>query len=116
MAKKTKSDGADSLLTAAKAELQAQLNVCAVRRVALHKGGFDKDLANASAALGRAIASLSGEERQQEKHAKQMVERMSAAEQDALVHEYVAALPSDRRAAFRSFLNQLDDEEKVLGL
>lgn len=107
--------GLSPFLAAAMLELQAQLDVCSARRAELNVGGFDKDLANASAALGRAITGLAGEQRQQEKHAKDMVARMSLSEQDALVKEYLREVQPERRTEFRALLDELDATEMVLG-
>src|SRR5688500_16822243 len=105
--KKRKNPGADNLLAIAQAELQAQLAVLQARRKALLAGGFDKDLANSAAALGRAITGLAGEMRHQEKHVHQLVERMSPDEFDEVLRFHLAELPRDRQAAFKSFLDEL---------
>lgn len=115
MSKKAKEQPGSGFLAAAKVELTAQLEVCAARRRELHSGGFDPELATCAASLGRAITSLASEERQQEKHAAQMVARMSPEERAELTKEYLRELPVDRRADFRAFLDDLDADERVLG-
>lgn len=114
MGRKPKNTPETSFLTSAQAELQAQLAVLQVRRAELRAGSFDKDLAMAASALGRAITGLAAEMRQQEKHGKQVVAAMSAVEQHALVAEYLKNLPVEDRAAFRAILDELDSTESVL--
>lgn len=107
MAKQSKSQGHDELLTRAETEIIAQLEAC---RVAREDSGYDRDLASSAASLGRSLASVLAEKRQQEKHARQMVERMTPGERDALVKEYVRVLAPERRAEFRQLLNELDGD------
>lgn len=114
MATKSKSGSSDNLLAVAQAELQAQLAVLQVRRVALVKGGFDKDLANSAAALGRAITGLAGEMRQQEKHVNQLVERMTPDELDDVLRYHIANLPKERQGAFKAFLDELCARGSIL--
>lgn len=52
--------------------LKAQMRVADVRLSKLVEGGFDEDLAKASAALSRALTDLCAELRQLEKHDKRM--------------------------------------------
>ena len=103
-----------ALLGAAQAELAAQLKVLRARRKELPVGGFDKDLSSAAAALGRAITALSAEQRQQEKHAKEVVTRMTEAELDEVVKTHLASLPVERRAEIRAYLDSLDSVRSVL--
>lgn len=114
MAKKPKSPASDNFLLMAQAELQAQLAVLEARRKALVTGGFDKDLANSAAALGRAMTSLAGEMRQQEKHLQQLVDRMSPAEADAALEQYIRDLPVDRLAKFKALVDELSSAGSVL--
>ncbi len=111
---KQKNPGANSFLVEAQTELQLQMGVLQRRRAALVAGGFDKDLANSAAALGRAITSLAGEMRQQEKHAKQLFERMTPEEVDSLLQFHIAELPVDRQRTFKAFLDELVGAESVL--
>lgn len=96
----------------AETEILAQMAACSAEREA---SGYDRDLAASAASLARSLASVMSERRQQEKHVKQMVERMSPAEQDALVLEYLKELTPERRAEVRVFMDQLDAEENLLG-
>lgn len=120
MGKTPKNSGKEAevsiFLSAAMTELQEQLQVLTRRRRELPVGGFDKDLSNASAALGRAITGLAGEQRQQERHDRSMVERMDPSERDGLVKVYLRELTTERRAEIRVLLAELDASERVLGL
>ena len=112
--KKTKTPASDGFLATAQAELLSQLAVLERRRKELVTGGFDKDLANSAAALGRVLVSLASEMRQQEKHLKQIVERMTDQELDDVLRFHVAGLPKDRQAAFKAFLDELVNSGSVL--
>lgn len=103
------------LLAAAIKEGRAQLKVIEKRRKELVEGGFDKDLANSSAALMRALTSATGEMRQQEKHAAQMVARMSQEERDELVLEFISAMDKERLNRVRAHLDSLLENQSVLG-
>jgi Skp family chaperone for outer membrane proteins len=111
---KRKKSQPDNLLAAAQAELQAQLEVLQARREELVKGGFDKDLANSAAALGRAITSLAGEMRQQEKHVQQLAARMSPDELDEVLEQFLRDLPVERLARFKSLVDELTSSGSVL--
>jgi hypothetical protein len=107
--KKTRSK--PSLLAVAQRELRAQLRLIkSYRRTEV----FDKDMSMAAAALGRAITALAAEQRQQEKHAREVVARMSEDELDAVLRTHLEGLPVERRRAFRDWLDGLDAAGSVL--
>jgi hypothetical protein len=103
-----------SVLTEARTELRAQLAAIAKTREAMG-GTFDKDIATAAAALGRAITSATAELRQQERHEKRMVEEMSPEERRAVAFQFTRELDMDGRGELRAILDELDAEGRVLG-
>lgn len=103
------------VLAETREEMREQLRVLSARRRELHAGGFDKDLSNSAAALGRAITSATAELRQQERHEKRMVEEMTPKERRAVVFQFVKELDLDGRQELRTILDQLDRDDRVLG-
>lgn len=103
------------LLAAAIKEGRDQLKVIKKARKGMFSGGFDKDLANASAALLRALTSATGEMRQQEKHVAQMVSRMTQEERDELILEWVETMDRERLERVQERVTAMMGKESVLG-
>lgn len=98
-------------------ELRGHLDVIRLRRQELEPGSFDKDLAQAAAAVGNAINRLAAETRQQEKHEREMVRTMTPEQRDASILGYAKDVPRARRDQLRKVFDQLDaDEGGILGL
>ena len=76
-------------------------------------GSFDAKLVDKAGALGRAVAALTAEYRKQEKHAQDLVKRMTPKERDQLVWEYISALPPERRQKVREMLDEADAAESA---
>lgn len=70
-------------------------------------------LAREAANLNRAIAAISTELRQREKHIKDTVKQMSPAEIHAMVAEYLREIDHDGRKIFRDIIIELDGEKSL---
>ncbi len=66
------------------------------------------------AGLSRAMTGNESEMRQQEKHGKAMVARMTPEERDQLVMAYLRELTPERRAAVVETMQQMDQTRSVL--
>ena len=75
------------------AEVQAELEVLAVRRRALPAGGFDPDLAAATASLTKSAIAVMAEQRQRAKDRKRSLSSFT----DDEIIEYLRSLPERRR-------------------
>src|SRR5689334_18063934 len=94
------------LLAQTLAELEIQLDICRKWREE-QKNSFDRHLINAMCKLSTSIRELKGEQRQQEKHLKNMVEQGTAEETDAGIRIFLSEIDNDRRAAFLRYLREL---------
>lgn len=77
-------------------------------------GIFNDEILEKASTLARSISTLTAEVRKREAHDHEMVSRMSPAEKDRLVMEYLKGLPRDRRAGVRALLDEIDDAEQIL--
>lgn len=93
--------------------LDAHQGVIDRRLADLGPGSFDKDLAQAGAALTRSRNTASAELRKIELHDRKMSK--TPEQQYALVLEYLRLLPPERRAEVMTFLSTLSNERSVLG-
>lgn len=107
---------AAELLGSSIKELRAQLVVLKKHRAHLvkHDLGFDKDLAQAAASLGRAITGAAAEQRQQEKHVKDIVGRMSAEETQELIRDWIAEQGPQVWQELQTWLGELIRREMIL--
>jgi hypothetical protein len=101
----------DALLQRAVDHLVLLLAACEATLLA---GEASPALARESAGVARSIATLSSEQRQQEKHLQQLVDRMSPSEADDAMERYLRDLPLDRLGRFKSLLDELTNAGSVL--
>lgn len=87
--------------------LQAGAEETAKRERCGRCGGISNPaLLRESANVGRAIANVSAELRQRDKHEQELDANRSATEIDALVLEYLCEIPRERREALRRILDE----------
>ena len=66
------------------------------------------------AALERSLAALSAEQRQRDRYDREADLRLSGADLDAIVLEYLREIPRERRAAVRAQLDELAPDKHLL--
>ena len=91
--------------------LRGQLRVLQAHQ---DKHGFDKDIANSIASIGRAATGLAAELRKLEVHDQRLVDSLTSEERDRLVVSYLRDLAPDRRQEVRRLLDDLDQAEMLL--
>lgn len=79
------------------------------------EGSLTAAVQQQSSAVARAIATLQGQIRQDEKLRKERAATLTLDEELLVVQDWVEALPPDRRRAFRVWVEEQDGETSLLG-
>jgi hypothetical protein len=80
----------------------------------INAGQVTPALARESSGIARALTALMAELRQQEKHHRQMIDRLTAEERTQLVIAFVREQTAESRVAFRRLLDELDQADQLL--
>lgn len=104
-------DASEQLLDRTKAHLEHLLGAV---EATLETGECTPALVRESAAVARAVTSLSAEMRQRERHIKYQLEELGDHDRDALVKAYVASLTPERRVSFLRYVDELSQADQLL--